>query len=133
MKDNTVKQQSLLSKIAHFLRHNALVEMFLDPAAGMVVDPEEVDTEKQIKDLSAATGVSEKDLLNIDAQFNGAHSNLEGLTKQVEKIPDEPKESKNPFAVDPEDLNLDGDAHNTNRGSKKKSKSKQAVEKELGE
>lgn len=106
MKPGTVKQQSLFSKLIDKIKHSALFEMFFDSTSGMVIDPDEVDTEKQIKDLSASTGMSEKDLLNIDAAFNGAQSNLEGLQKVVEKVPEEPKESHNPFAVDEEDLLL---------------------------
>ena len=75
MKDN-VKKQSILSKILDKIKHTALFEMFFDPSAGMVIDPDEVDTEKQIQDLSASTGMSEKDLLHIDAAFNEAAGNL---------------------------------------------------------
>ena len=109
MKPGTVKQQSLFSKLIDKIKHSALYEMFFDSTAGMVIDPDEVDTEKQIKDLSASTGMSEKDLLNIDAAFNEAAGNLDEKAKEVEKIPEEPKESHNPFAVDEEDLIMGDD------------------------
>ena len=116
MKDN-VKKQSIFSKILDKIKHTALFEMFFDPSAGMVIDPDEVDTEKQIQDLSASTGMSEKDLLNIDAAFNQAAGNIEEKAKEVEKIPDEPKESNNPFAVDEQDLIM-GDDESEGSGSK---------------
>ena len=109
MKTGEVKSQSLLSKLLDKIKHSALFEMFFDPTSGMVVDPDEVDTEKQIKDLSASTGMSEKEIINIDAAFNEARGNLMEKAKEVEKIPEEKKESRNPFAVDEEDLLLEDD------------------------
>lgn len=127
MKTGTVKSESLLNKILDIIKHSALFEMFFNPSSGMVVNPDEVDTEKQIKDLSASTGMSEKDLLNIDAAFNNANGNLETLEKVVAKVPEEPKDAPNPFAVDEEDLILDSDANSSN------SKEPQENDREIGE
>ena len=109
MKAGEVKKQSILSKLLEKIKHSALYEMFFDPTAGMVIDPDEVDTEKQIKDLSASSGMSEKEIINIDSAFNEARGILMEKAKEVEKIPEEPKESRNPFAVDEEDLIIGDD------------------------
>ena len=118
MKAGTVKNESIFHKLLDKIKHSTLFEMFFNPSAGSVTEPGEVTTEEQMRDLAASSDMSEKEVFNIDAAFNSANGNLDSLKKVVEKIPEEPKDEPNPFAVDEEDLLLEEDNNSSSSGSK---------------
>ena len=134
MKTGTVKGESLAKRILDKIKHSALFEMLFNPSSGMVIDPDEVDTEQQIRDLSASTGMSKKEILNIDAAFNKANGDLLDLQTKVTKVPEEPKDSPNPFAVDEEELLRDEtESNGSNGGGKEQDEKDQDKGRELGE
>ena len=104
-----MEKKSLLNKLIDKLKNTALFNIFLNPEAGMVVSSEDLSSKDSIAQLATTTGMSEREIANIDRAFNEADFSLSGIRGEVTKIPEEKKESVNPFKVDESELNLDYD------------------------
>lgn len=101
--------KNLIDKLINRLKNTALFNIFLNPEAGMVVSSEDLSSEDSISQLATTTGMSEREITNIDRAFNEADFSLSGIRNEVTKIPEEKKESVNPFKVDESELNLNFD------------------------
>lgn len=101
------EKQSFFRKIINAIKSTALYSIFLDENAGMVIDSEKTDTIGQVESLAQVSGMSAAEVMNIEAAFNSARSNIKPLADRMQTIPQEPKKSVNLFSVNIEDLNHD--------------------------
>lgn len=98
------EKKSLFSKLINKIKSFALVDMIFNPDSGVVISPDNVDTETQVKNLANSTGSSVNEIMSYEAAFNRARSNMGDLLDEVSKIPVEHKESINPFKVEESEL-----------------------------
>ena len=101
--------KNLIDKLVSKLKNTALFNIFLNPESGMVISSEDLSSEDSIAQLAATTDMSEREISNIDRAFNEADFSLSGIRNEVTKIPEDKKESVNPFKVDESELNHDFD------------------------
>lgn len=123
MKTITVGKKSLFGKLIDALKNTALYDILFNESSGMVIDSESTDTIGQVESLAQVSGMSAAEVMNIEAEFNKALSNMETLETTIQRIPQEKENSKNPFAVSEKDLNHDI--------PKNKTKTNKTVSKEL--
>ncbi len=102
-----MESKSLLKRILDKFKKTALFSIFLDPEAGQVIPEEDKNPEERIKSLADSTGTSRDEIADIEKAFNAAAKSLRGITAETTRIPDEKRNSKNPFKVDESELVLD--------------------------
>lgn len=103
----TIEKKSLISKLIDAFKNTAFYNIFLNENSGLVVDPNEIDPEEQISYLADVSGCSREEIKSIEAAFKQANERMEPLVTKVSSIPQESKNSANPFRVNDSDLNHD--------------------------
>lgn len=103
----TIEKKSLLSKLIDAFKNTAFYNIFLNETSGLDIDPNEIDPEQQITYLANTSGCSREEIKSIEAAFKQANERMEPLETVVSSVPQENKNSSNPFKVNDSDLNHD--------------------------
>lgn len=101
-------KKSIFSRLIDALRNSILSDILVNEEAGQVITPDELDSESRVNKLAHDTNTSEKDMWIYERQFNEALSSIDTLEKEISKLPQDKKESNNPFKVDESELSHDG-------------------------
>lgn len=103
----TIEKKSLLSKIIDAFKNTALYNIFLNENSGLDMSSDEIDPEQQIEYLAQNSDCSKDEIRAIEAAFKTAAKSVEPLQERVYSVPQESKQSENPFKVNATDLNHD--------------------------
>lgn len=103
----TMEKKSLLSKIIDAFKNTAFYNIFLNENSGLDISSDEIDPEQQIEYLAQNSDCSKDEIRAIEAAFKNAAKSVEPLQERVYSIPQEAKQSANPFRVNDKDLNHD--------------------------
>ena len=99
-----MESKSLLKRILDKLKNTALFSIFLDPEAGQVIPDGDNDPHARISSLAHSTGTPRDEIANIDKAFSEAAQSLSRMTAETSRIPNETRNSRNPFKVDESEL-----------------------------
>ncbi len=99
----TMEKQSFLQKLIHRIKNSSLYYMINSPDVE-VTSSEEIDTEEKISKLAESTNTSAEEIWRIERAFNESENSLYGIEEEMLRIPEDEKDSSNPFKVPKDSL-----------------------------
>lgn len=100
----TMEKQSFLQKLINRIKNSSLYYMVNSPDVE-VTSSEEIDTEEKISKLAQSTNTSAEEIWKIERAFNESENSLYDIEEEMLRIPEDEKDSSNPFKVPKDSLN----------------------------